>query len=341
MSSLQNFISTHTIFLPSHPASTQLLNTRDTLRLIHPRNPRPYPRNYSVPLLSTTKNPEREKKKKKEKRKRKKNSSREKILLSPEAKIQGEREGRRKLTDCEKRRTSVSRLPEVGACRQDEDTFWWSQSDDDRDFNEGSCVQKLTRRPGWRDLKTVTGCRVGRANCRCTGWKWRGKRNRKGGKSVDADGKEEEVLEKKRREWEKERERSCLGVGRGLYGAVSMNCETCSRGIIGLGSSTMFDAEDRSQWIGSRTCNTPISRNWNRRSNWPYSIFLTFLSFFFRSLVNTVTVWCYSCSTLVWTSLFRFGIFGTFAITLYFIFDVLLMLLSRINFINKIVVFFF
>ena len=64
-----------------------------------------------------------ERRKKKEKRKRKKNSSREKILLSPEAKIQGEREGRRKLTDCEKRRTSVSRLPEVGACRQDEDTF--------------------------------------------------------------------------------------------------------------------------------------------------------------------------------------------------------------------------
>lgn len=72
------------------------------------------------------------------------------------------------------------------------------------------------------------------------------KKEQKGGKIRGRGWKGRGDVRKEKNE--KKREREAVWAWAEVFnGAVSMNCETCSRGIIGLGSSTMFDAEDRSQ----------------------------------------------------------------------------------------------
>lgn len=158
-SSPRNFISTdHFSTISSNKHSAPKRAWDASHRSIHPRNPRPYPRNYSVPPLE---NIQRKIQKKATKEKRKADSSR-KFCLFPKLRsdrTKGKRKkggkNRKEKEWLKKRATTVSRSPEVGAC-----TGWDTFHDSSRDvrprFNEGCCVQEPIRRPGWQDLKTVT-----------------------------------------------------------------------------------------------------------------------------------------------------------------------------------------
>lgn len=126
---------------------------------------------------------------------------------------------------------------------------------------DAACRNRFVAR-GDKILKPSLPSPSERANCRCTGWKWHGKRNRKGkirGRMERRRGVSEEERGRKSRE---QGDRGAVWAWAEVFnGAVSMNCETCSRGIIySLGSSTMFDAEDRSEWIGWWCCKTDAGR---------------------------------------------------------------------------------